>query len=98
IDPPTIPLLSEPQVMRPVSSKPVVSAEPRLESKLQRIRPNRVAIMACPSAVFAKPIDFPTVALQPAYSIESPKAAVEVLALQGGNKLARLSYKLKPNS
>jgi general secretion pathway protein A len=86
-------------VSRPVLSKPVVWAELRPESKLQRIRPNRLALLSSPSAVLATPIDFPSVALQPVNSdIESLKAATALLTPKGVNKLSRLSCTVQPAS
>src|SRR5579872_4442685 len=83
---------------RPVLSKPAVLAEPRPANKLQRFRPNRVVFIASSSDVLATPIDFASVALQPANSaIESLKARAGLLTPKGVNKLARLSWAFKPN-
>jgi len=86
-------------ISTPVLFKPSLQAELRPENKLQRIRANRVAVIASPAPVLASPIDFPSAALQPANSaVERLKASMALLTPTGANKLARLSYKLKPNS
>jgi len=90
--------ISTTALSRPVLSKPAVLAEPRSAGKLQRIRPNRVVLIASPSVVPATPVDFASVALHPVNSaIESLKARAAQLTPKGVNKLARLSGSVKPN-
>ncbi|MGH9648468.1 MAG: hypothetical protein ACRD4E_16815, partial [Bryobacteraceae bacterium] len=72
--------------------------EPRSEGQLQRILPNRTAVIAYRSNVVATPIDFASIALQPANpAIESLKARAARLTPSGVNKLSRLSWTVKPN-
>ena len=85
-------------ISKPGLSKPAVLAEPRPVKKLQRIRTNRAALIASPSGALATPIDFASVALQPANpAIESLKARAAQLTPQSVNKLSRLSCRVKPN-
>ena len=89
-------------ILRPALSKSSALAEPRPASKLQPIRPNiranDVALDASASDVLATPIDFASVALQPANpAIESLKARAALLTPKGVNKLSRLSCTVKPN-
>ncbi len=80
-------------ISKPVISQAVVCAEPRPHYKLQRLVPNRMVLIASPSAVLATAIDFPSIALQPANSaIEGVHARAALLTLKGVNKLVPLAW------